>query len=708
MSRFLVFLALAGCNGPTPTPTAEAEADADTDADSDADADADTDADADADTDADADPTDGGEGSIAVTVRPDGADFRALFVSQNPDGVVNIAECLNGARVCLDAAPTASVDSGLWYEPELPWLDEVGAPFRLEGREALPPLPGQVGLNGTLPAPPTTPLDVSWTAAFNWPAVDEVDLIPVVEVLDGVTPTGIIDLEAGATVPLRWTAGTGDMELTIRATAPGGRQIARVIPLVDDGEHDLLVDDLDLLPANVNVELELSRVAYGEMAIGQNTLRWTNRSPVVIQAVQADPTRTPLVAPASCAAASPVLPGRYRGTLAGAPSALDPGDDGCVGNATPGPEMLVPVDVPAGSQLTATLRMLEEGALGKVYGLTSCTDATTCVGAADTTSPSGEATFVYTNTTAAAEALTLVVEGDAGAERFHLDLEVAGPVLVHPLADTCTDTSTATPVTTGEITLYGSLEGAAPDLDPVAGGCGFNSYDGPDQIVPFTLQPGERLAARAVGPVGLHTTSDCADATACTGSVFVGERIVRENTGTTPLTEYLVVDQTDFLAPAQSYRLELQVFTPQPLTPADTCADLASAPTLTTGVHHFVGDLAGTTDHLDLRDPGPSCTGEASDGQDAVLQVELAPGETVHVDYVRNGGDGVVYLLETCGDTTTAVMCDDNTFFAPGTDAPEAFTFTNDGPAAATYTLVLDTFDSGSISAPFQLDVVID
>ncbi|MCA9573337.1 MAG: hypothetical protein KC656_36120, partial [Myxococcales bacterium] len=88
--------------------------------------------------------------------------------------------------------------------------------------------------------------------------------------------------------------------------------------------------------------------------------------------------------------------------------------------------------------------------------------------------------------------------------------------------------------------------------------------------------------------------------------------------------------------------------------------------------------------------------------------VHVQAGETVRVDYVRLGGDGVVYLLDTCTDTTTAVACDDNDFAIPGVDAPERLSWTNATPGPVELVLVLDTWTSGSITAPFFLDVVIE
>ena len=716
MTRHLIplaLLSLLSIGACKTTPTEPVETDADTDADADADTDADTDTDTDADSDADTD-TDvplTGEASIAIVQNANGARWIGLF-AEDLLGFENAAECWLDDAFCrpdvpiVGAAPVSGVDD----------FDILAAmPSQIDGLvvgsvPALPPLPNTFAYEGLFPSAPTGPIGVSWSASATWPGFDDPALIPDVAPLQLSEPADGVVLAPGGTIPIRWTPdSTGNaIEIAVVARDPGGAQVRQVIAVDDTGSHDLDVDDLGLTDRDLAVSLEISRVAYGTSVAANNPVQWTHRWSVD-RAGWYLGSRQQLESPASCADAQALLapygPGSYLGDFGS--QELDPGDGSCIGFASPGPEAILPVEIPADTLAVFRARALN--GFAKVYGLSDCSSAATCIAGTDATFFwDGAAEWTYLNDTGAPVALYLVIDGDPTASAFELEYTQETPAALDVLADTCAQAEAATPLIAPD-QLVGTLEGFAADADPVFAGCGVLSYDGPDAFVPVEVGAGERMLVRATGPVGLHASESCGSSTVCTASVFPGQSLSWANDTAGSVVQYVAADGYSVYADAQSFALDVDVFTPTALTPEDTCATLSNAPQLTTGVHHFEGDLFGLANDDDLANPGPSCTGYESPGEDGLVRVQLQPGETMTVDYVRVGGDGSVYVLETCGDTTTAVACDDNaTIFQPGVDAPEKLTVTNTTGAVADWTLVLDAYVAGGLAAPFFLDVTIE
>ena len=141
---------------------------------------------------------------------------------------------------------------------------------------------------------------------------------------------------------------------------------------------------------------------------------------------------------------------------------------------------------------------------------------------------------------------------------------------------------------------------------------------------------------------------------------------------------------------------------------AETCADASSLPLIVTGDHTFSGNHSGFFDDLDLEAPGPSCTSSESAGEDGIVRVRLQPGETLTARYEQlldpstgNQGDGVLYLLSNCLDTTSALACDDQIGTA------EVVEYTYLGSTSETLFLVLDNWNPLFPGGPFQLDLLI-
>jgi hypothetical protein len=88
-------------------------------------------------------------------------------------------------------------------------------------------------------------------------------------------------------------------------------------------------------------------------------------------------------------------------------------------------------------------------------------------------------------------------------------------------------------------------------------------------------------------------------------------------------------------------------------------------------------------------DPGASCTGFSSNGQDVVYSVTVPLGAVLTADYA-NEADGSIYILQNCSDVASCLAGSDA--LLAGSHETLTFTF----PADGTYYLVLDTFGTGS------------
>ncbi len=78
----------------------------------------------------------------------------------------------------------------------------------------------------------------------------------------------------------------------------------------------------------------------------------------------------------------------------------------------------------------------------------------------------------------------------------------------------------------------------------------------------------------------------------------------------------------------------------------DTCAEAMAYPAIATGNHNYADDLTLYIDDISFTG-GNNCTGNPTDGGDAIVPVILEAGEAVTVNY-RNDGDASAYLVLDC------------------------------------------------------------
>ncbi len=243
-------------------------------------------------------------------------------------------------------------------------------------------------------------------------------------------------------------------------------------------------------------------------------------------------------APDSCSeamAATTVSEGIHTYTLRGALDHLDPGIGRCAYSEAGGPDRMVPVSVPAGEVLH-----VEAAAPVVLYVLDDCVDENSCLAGA-----ARYGTLHWTNAGTEARRVTVVVDSRA-------DLPPSGPIDVEihthdPIEHLAPACDPAPPVLESGLHLIRApLTGDAVDLAVPGPSCTFAPSAGPDGQIGVRIQPGERLEAQLSHPGDgvLALLPACGDGSAvvCDDRVGSGERIVWENTGSTPFEGVLLVD----------------------------------------------------------------------------------------------------------------------------------------------------------------------
>lgn len=228
-----------------------------------------------------------------------------------------------------------------------------------------------------------------------------------------------------------------------------------------------------------------------------------------------------------------VGPGRYTVDLAGAIDHLDPQTGACALGPTDGPDVFLPLDIPAGTTVSVT----PEGPVS-LYLLGNCVDESTCDAAASRYAP-----LRWTNPGPEAARRTLVIDQDRRAPPIGpVDLLVEHVVRQTTVAPTCP--TTTAPLTTGLHLLDVALTSADHDLPTPS--CTFASAVGPDAVVPVRLAPGETLdvqyAHSGEGVVYLLDACTPAATLACDDQVGRDEHLRWTNAGVTTVDHLLVLD----------------------------------------------------------------------------------------------------------------------------------------------------------------------
>jgi hypothetical protein len=356
------------------------------------------------------------------------------------------------------------------------------------------------------------------------------------------------------------------------------------------------------------------------------------------------------------------------------------------------------ISLEPGERMLAELDMV--GADGALYVVTDCTDEATCVSGGDRTMGLGMEAVQYTNLSPAPVEVFLVIDSadPGGWDTFLLDVKIEVAGAITPFADVCLEAAYGGPIPPG--TYLTTLEGYSDDVN--GGACLGYATAGPDSMVKVEIPAGKRLKASNDLGLPMYLTADCEDPTpACEASADgAGSALVWTNPVAFDAELFLVLDDEGITAPPSAVGVTIDY--QDPITLGDTCADAAILDPLGTGRLDTFGDLTPYAEDMDLEKPGPSCTGFGSWGPDGILPVHLEDGETIDVEYTMSflGADTSMYLLSTCGDTTSTVACSD-TYLGYEYISPEVMTYTNTTGAPEDLWLVLDVFGTEIAYLPY-------
>lgn len=223
----------------------------------------------------------------------------------------------------------------------------------------------------------------------------------------------------------------------------------------------------------------------------------------------------------------------------------------CLGYDSPGPDHVYSISVPAGQVLTVTVTPDVatdfDSVVMLVDSLASCTADPTCVAGADRTA-SGAETTTYTNETAAAVTLYIIVDGYDVTDFGTYTLTTALATIM--AGETCgSATVIATP---GTLTAQTTV-GFASNYSGGGAMCTGFSNSGPDRVYSISVPAGQQLIA-TVTPTAwdaaIYLISPLANCTATpmcltgsdSGGTGVADMAMWRNTGSGVATVYIVID----------------------------------------------------------------------------------------------------------------------------------------------------------------------
>ena len=290
------------------------------------------------------------------------------------------------------------------------------------------------------------------------------------------------------------------------------------------------------------------------------------------------------------------------------------------------------------------------------------------------------------------------------------------------LWDTCSDAQEGTAFSgAGDWTMSGDFISYSNEMTSECSEVDTSSAaDGADAIAVVELADGESLTVDFAAydssgydnNVSIYLLNDCSDTSTCVTGVndayYGSETLVQSNTSGAMVTYYLVVD-TDDGYDSYTYDLELTIGAPPLAAPelSNTCAEATAAAGFSgVGEWSVSGDFTSYTNDMtsDCAEADPALVDA---GQDALITVELADGETLTSTFGAYDSWGYnnnvsIYLVEDCADTSTCVVG-----VNAATWAAETLSYTNDSGATSTLTMVLDSNDDYSCY-DYDLDVTIE
>ena len=251
-----------------------------------------------------------------------------------------------------------------------------------------------------------------------------------------------------------------------------------------------------------------------------------------------------------------VGPGTYADTLSGYYNDYGSGT-GCAYNT--GPDRAYQIIVPAGQRLNAvvTPSLGWDAVINLMLGATV---PRVCVAGADAGSYGATETLIYTNTSASAVPVYVMVEGYSqtiGDGLYTLQLELGVPP-----GETCANAQVVTADTLTNLTTAGYLNDYTPS------GC-LSSQAGRDRVFSVDVPAGQLLTASVIptgtGNPSIYLAAVCGSSPlTClagddSGTTTATNTVSYRNPGTNSQTYYIVVDSSSSSTPVSSFSLSVRL-----------------------------------------------------------------------------------------------------------------------------------------------------
>lgn len=213
-------------------------------------------------------------------------------------------------------------------------------------------------------------------------------------------------------------------------------------------------------------------------------------------------------------------------------------------------------------------------------------------------------------------------------------------------ADTCAVAEYMASVGPG--TYWGTVESYTNDHNPGSNGCTNFNASGQDGVVPYLVQPWERLGVSLTfsgGDASLYILEECNRTDTClTGSDRSAsgdtETVSWFNNSDEPVQTYIIIDSWGTNSGPFALEISSAVLVPDVLV--DTCLEAMEQGPVGPGI--YVGD---TNFFVNQLDPMGTC-GVSAPGGDGLVQVLLLPGQTLEASVDMPGANPSLYVLYNC------------------------------------------------------------
>lgn len=211
------------------------------------------------------------------------------------------------------------------------------------------------------------------------------------------------------------------------------------------------------------------------------------------------------------------LPGAPVGSTTGSAVGWTAQHAGSCGSGAPGPDAVVPFDVPPLTELEVDLRVL--GGVGSLYLVEDCADSSVCLDLHEGTATDGLVGVAWRNDTETPRRVYAILDTDAGGSSYELEVRTRSYATPLAWSDTCAGVPALAPLATGR--YHVDLTGATNQLES-GYGCTFWGTGNTDGMLRVRLEPFQRLDVAFTTPFedgALVLVTDCTSSGSCVEGV---------------------------------------------------------------------------------------------------------------------------------------------------------------------------------------------